>query len=354
VQGLLNDGFRAVQNLYDNEAITDNSKYVGVLKRESSCIYAVVAVNTDNEEHYSQIFEQVSRFLKQQFSVSQNSKLILTGIFVSKVPDEKLRNFCTLEIEDFDGSYTELRWIADVEKGKRDICGYQPSEVANIGKIADGAFKGDASPSTLRDMSGRAAATEFERIKSRGNIITLILLAVNLVVFAAMELAGGSTNTNVLLDFGALDSALVKSGQWYRLFTCMFLHIGIAHLLANGLSLYILGSRIEKYYGRIWFIIVYIISGIVASCTSLMFSDAVSAGASGAIFGLMGAMLVYTLIVGKNMDGFDLQLTAIFAVVSIGAGALMVNVDNYAHLGGFVSGMIISALPAYMIKRKLK
>jgi membrane associated rhomboid family serine protease len=354
VQGLLNDGFKPIQNLYDSEAITQDSKYIGVLKREGACIYSVVAFNTDNEPYYKKIYEQVTRFLHQQFSVSQNTKLIVTGIFVSENPDEELKKFCTVEVDDFDGIFMDFRWIADISKGRREILGYQPKAVLNVGNIADKAFNEETSSAMLGDMYTKAVKSEFDRIKSKSNVFTIALLVINIIVFTAMELAGGSKNTNVLLDFGALENSLVMQGEWFRLFTCMFLHIGALHLISNGLSLYILGSRIERYYGKIWFLIIYILSGLGASIVSLMFSDAVSAGASGAIFGLVGAMLVYTFVVGKSMDGFDLWFSVFYAVIALGSGKLIPNVNNYAHLGGFVTGMVVSVVQALAIKRHLQ
>jgi membrane associated rhomboid family serine protease len=125
------------------------------------------------------------------------------------------------------------------------------------------------------------------------------------------------------------------------------------HLLANGLSLYILGSRTERHYGKIAFVVIYFVSGIVAGVASMLFGDALSAGASGAIFGLVGAMITYTFVVGKSMDGFDLQLALFYAVIGMGSGFLMENVDNFAHIGGFVTGALVSLPFALKLKKEV-
>lgn len=352
VQKLLDSGFRPVQNLYDSEAVTEESKYIGLLRRSGDVIYAVVVFNTDKEPHYLPMYKQVTGFFKQRFAVSGVSRIIVTGVFAAENPDDDLRDFCTVDIDSFDGEYTEIRWIAHTGQGKRLVPGHQPDKVLNIGSIADKSFGAHAGASSLRDMVASAGEKDRKRIKSNDFILTMFLLAVNGIVFAAAELAGGTKNTDVLIDFGAVQRDLVFGGQWFRLFTYMFLHIGLLHLLGNGLSLYILGSRTERYYGKLSYGVIYFISGVAAGIASVLFGDAVSAGASGAIFGLMGAMVAYTLVTGSTMDGFDLYLVLIFAIVGLGSGMLMENVNNIAHIGGFVCGFIVSC--AILILQRIK
>ena len=116
------------------------------------------------------------------------------------------------------------------------------------------------------------------------------------------------------------------------------------HLLCNGFSIYIFGSRAEKYFGKLKYIIIYIISGLLGGLLSITFNGAVSAGASGAIFGIMGANIVYSKFYKRSMDGLDLGVLIVFAIINIGTGILIPNVDNWGHLGGLIGGLITSLI----------
>ncbi len=97
----------------------------------------------------------------------------------------------------------------------------------------------------------------------------------------------------VLIDVGAKVNEAIAIGQTWRLFTAMFIHIGVFHLLVNLYALYALGPLVEGYFGHARFLAIYLVGGLFGSLASYAFSDAVSAGASGAIFGLAGAITVF-------------------------------------------------------------
>ena len=117
-------------------------------------------------------------------------------------------------------------------------------------------------------------------------------------------LGNGSEDENTLLMFGANYGPLIKAGEVYRLLTASFLHIGVFHLFFNMLALYQVGNEIEKYYGANKFLIIYLVSAIVGSLTSMLFNPAyISAGASGAIFGLFGSLLFFGTQYRATLDG---------------------------------------------------
>lgn len=136
----------------------------------------------------------------------------------------------------------------------------------------------------------------------------------------------------------------------------MFVHIGLAHIAANSLSLYILGTRSERYFGKALFLSIYILSGIGASVMSVLFTNSISAGASGAIFGIMGAMLTHSIVRGKSMGGFSAYFMVLFSLINIGAGFFMSGVDNAGHIGGFLTGcitaFIYNLLQGFVVKKK--
>lgn len=176
----------------------------------------------------------------------------------------------------------------------------------------------------------------------RSPATTTLLVAIGLV-FVAETLLGGSTRTDVLVFLGANVPDLVAAGQWWRLVASMFLHIGIAHVLLNGYALYQLGGLFESLVGSRWFLAVYFAAGIGGSLASLVFTRGISAGASGAIFGLLGALMGFLV---KRHDRLRpaarslLMQLAFWAAINIFFGFTVQGIDNAAHLGGLGVGLL--------------
>ena len=189
---------------------------------------------------------------------------------------------------------------------------------------------------------------------------TRILIGINLAVFVLTIVYGyfvygvwnGPEDVRVLVDMGAKVNELVMQGQYWRLLTAMFLHIGVIHLLFNLYALYALGPMVEGYFGHGRFLAIYFIGGLCGSLASYAFSPAISAGASGAIFGLAGAITVYFL---RYRDNFGRQGRAILQnmlvviVINLVFGMMAGGIDNWGHIGGLVGGAIVAwgVLPRY-------
>lgn len=176
-------------------------------------------------------------------------------------------------------------------------------------------------------------------------IMTYSLIAINLIVYMISAILSNSIfdiNINVLINLGAKYNELIAEGQFYRLFTSMFLHAGLIHIGLNMISLNAIGPLVENIYGKYKYITLYLISGVVAALSSFAFSDSVSVGASGAIFGILGAVLVFSIKMKKNI-GRNL-LTNVISVIAINLmlGFSISNVDNYAHIGGLIAGVIFA------------
>ena len=150
--------------------------------------------------------------------------------------------------------------------------------------------------------------------------VTAGLILLNILVFLIVEFTGSSQNTMHMLDCGAaFTPMIIQGGEYYRLFTCMFLHFGIEHLLNNMLVLFVLGSRLEQVIGKIKFLLIYLIGGVLGNVISLLIElrtqdFAVSAGASGAVFAVMGAM-IYIVIRNKGWLG-DLSMRQILVMAA--------------------------------------
>ncbi|WP_420843297.1 rhomboid family intramembrane serine protease [Levilactobacillus senmaizukei] len=163
------------------------------------------------------------------------------------------------------------------------------------------------------------------------------------IVYGAMTLAGGSTNINVLITFGAKVNALVQQGEWWRLVTPIFLHIGFTHILMNMITLYFVGMQIEAAFGHTRFLIMFLVAGIGGNVASFCFSDSLSAGASTAIFGLFGAFLMLGESFWQNPVIRQLARTFLaFVVMNIAFDVFTPGIDMAGHLGGLVAGFLIA------------
>lgn len=178
--------------------------------------------------------------------------------------------------------------------------------------------------------------------------ITPILIYINVLVFVGMVVSGANIltpNEEDLIKWGANFGPLTAYGQWWRLFSACFVHIGLVHLLLNMYALAYVGLLLEPLLGRIRFLAAYLITGIAASVVSLNWNDIIiSAGASGAIFGMYGVFiaLLTTRLVNKNVRKYLLFSIAIFVGYNLLYGLIAHSgIDNVAHIGGLISGILV-------------
>ena len=194
-------------------------------------------------------------------------------------------------------------------------------------------------------------------IPQEGIFTTLILIYINISIFLLMSLMGYgffSFEGQNLLKWGANFGPLTKNGEWWRLLTCTFLHGGIMHLFTNMYGLLFVGMFLEPLLGRKYFLIIYLINGILASLVSLFWHDAtISIGASGAIFGMYGLFISFMLfkIFTPEFSKAFLLSTLVFVGINLMMG-LSGGIDNAAHIGGLLSGFIIGTLMVIFMKKE--
>lgn len=180
--------------------------------------------------------------------------------------------------------------------------------------------------------------------------VTAVLILVNLIVFLLVDFTGGSENTAHMLNCGAIYAPLItEQGEIYRLVTAMFLHFGMAHLANNMLVLFVLGQRLEPAIGKLRYLLLYFLAGIggnlISLCVEMRSGDfSVSAGASGAIFGVMGAMLYVILRNKGRVADLTTRKILFMAAFSLYFGFTSTGVDNAAHVGGLLCGFVAAAL----------
>lgn len=188
--------------------------------------------------------------------------------------------------------------------------------------------------------------------------VTKLLIIINVAVFIAMLVGGAGiwhSPNGIQLNWGANFGPATQDGEWWRLATAMFLHFGIVHLLLNSWALWDAGQLVERMYGQTRFFIIYLVSGLAGNLVSLVFqgNSAVSGGASGAIFGLFGALLTFLWRERTHITAHEFRWlfwgALSFAIATIIMGFIVPGIDNAAHIGGFIAGGLISIVVAQSI-----
>ena len=189
---------------------------------------------------------------------------------------------------------------------------------------------------------GRKESRRIQRPLGRPRSVTTTLLVINLAVFGIDLVLEALGRPRVLLEAGAMVPLLVASGEWYRLITAMFLHITLLHIAMNSLALYVFGQLIESALGSRRMLALYLVTGFAASAASFAFGNAAvaAAGASGAIFGMLGAWLAYNLRRRSlSLARSNIQFALLLIGINLAFGFTVRNIDYVAHIGGLIAGL---------------
>lgn len=296
-------------------------------------IVRIVSHHIHNKEQLDFDKFKLSRIVKQVKKKTLSLKVKVLNIYTD-VEDEKLLSdndvFVTKEADINNPKLTSI-FPNIVEKTERKEDG-----IEYFIKVTDSINKKNEKRSKMA-----------EKIFSyKMPSITYIIIGICVFLFIMMYIFGnGSESTSTLIKFGANYDLLTKSGEYYRLFTCMFLHIGIWHLLCNMYSLYIIGKEIENLYGKSKYLVIYVLSGLCGSILSIAFShNTISAGASGAIFGLLGALLYFGYYYRTYLGATIRSSIIPVIILNLIIGLLTPGISNSAHIGGLVGGILVSMM----------
>lgn len=192
--------------------------------------------------------------------------------------------------------------------------------------------------------------------KAYGNlpVITIIFVSINVIVWFVLEVLGDTQDSYFMIEHGACYLPLIlENGEWWRLFTCLFLHFGSEHLMNNMLILYLTGMRLEHALGKIPYVVLYLGAGLCGSVlsVSMEFSAAeyaVSAGASGAVFGVIGGLAALAVWNKGRIEGLTIRGLLGMLVLSLYYGFSTSGVDNWAHIGGMLGGLVLGSIFALL------
>ncbi|MBN8236631.1 rhomboid family intramembrane serine protease [Halobacillus kuroshimensis] len=298
------------------------------------------------------------RQLNQNRSLFRGGKLEFHMVFVSEHPpvDEWEDT-----VKDYKGRKIPLHlyYMNDENKEQALADLFQPLDIDK--PVIDRSMGAEEMEASLPYMKHQLVKKQREQREAAASIfdygrprLTYVLLAVNILVFLYLEMIGSTTSVETLISYGAKYNPAIMDGEWWRIFTSTFLHIGFIHLFMNMLALYYLGSAVERIYGTVRFAVIYFAAGLFGGMASFMMNPSVAAGASGAIFGLFGALLFF----GVQYKQLFLRTMGYNLIVIIGIniafGVMVPQVDNGAHIGGLIGGFTASAMvhmPAHSMKK---
>lgn len=293
--------------------------------------YKIIRINSNyihNKEQFNFDIYKTTNVAKQIKKKTLSWKMNVLNIFLDLNDDVKLDsinhidNIKVNDTEDLVHNQTVVEAFPNIEK---DIINAD-NEVDLIVNVTN-----DINSKTAKENR------KYEEVfKPKKIVVTYALMAICTLIYILQILFPSLTT------LGAVNGTLVRSGQVYRLVTGMFMHGSIWHLLCNMYSLYVIGCATENYFGKKKFLLIYLVSGIIGSMFSCIFNTGWSLGASGAIFGLMGALCYfgyyYRLYMGKALYSEIIPVIVLNLALSI----IVSNIDFYAHIGGLIGGVFIT------------
>ena len=234
----------------------------------------------------------------------------------------------------------EVKRISDIKKNKfvneyfpdlKDKINSKKSNVIDMFKMTE-----ELNDKTVKDDKKMS-----KLFKNGIPFMTYALIFVNVLIFILMLSPG---IYNYFINLFANYYANVQKGEVYRLITCMFLHGNSIHLFFNMYALYIIGPEIERYYGSFKFLVIYLLGGVIGSLFSAVLITSPSIGASGAIFGLFGALLYFGFNYRATLDGYLKSQIIPLILINLLVGLIVPGIDVYAHIGGLIGGLIVSLM----------
>lgn len=311
------------------------------VKAENPVVYIVSVVNYDRvdpKKYEDYISSIAGRILEDSQRTLSNA--VCVNVLYSQSEEAGV----------FAGSREDIRqsgvhniwWYTDGQ----NLCAgaNQPDRIFGIEKCINNALenRNDPEEKNIEKISRESYHSTALRASGGFPVFTAAVITANVIIFL-IQMVLGSTD-EFALRYGTEGIRVFSEGQYYRLFTYMFIHAGIEHILPNMFFLFIYGSRFEKYFGRAKMAAVYIVSGLAAGLLSASANDGLAVGASGAIFGVLGAVLVSAKKSGQDIGGIGYMTMLAVVIFNIGMGMLTNGVDNFGHAGGLAAGLILGAL----------
>lgn len=337
---LIKENFTLIPHMYDNPKFDNSTKYMGLSKIKGSVLYVVIIINLDciTLKEFDDFFANYRMDLEKM----NMRKILIYNILSSSSIDDDTKLFTECTSDFLDQELLNLYWIVDTTTN--EVYSKEKDNFIDIESHIQNGLNGDDSlivSESFRDIRRKGISLNSVSPVTNKNVVVICLILISVTLTLSMQMSGGSQDIDVLIQHGALvPNRVFYNHEYFRLLTTTFLHANILHLLINGLYLYVFGSLTEKYFGVPRFVIIYLFSGFMSSLLTLFFVDAVSVGASGAIFGLMGSVLAITHKTGKSVSRFSSYTLILCILSTIGLSFFMPNIGHVAHISGLITGYI--------------
>lgn len=308
-------------------ALLDNNMPGVYIRETEQVVYAITLTKAEaflQQSDYALLQKQL-----EHLGITRFNKPVQVLHFVSADNGMFSDNVLQL-LESFDNI-----WLFAQDTGKIYIFEKQPADFDNLYHV-------------LSDELNMF--TRHNKLRYFVTPINFGIVACNLLLFLGITLVHkdifATYDAALMLKMGAMNCERVKNGAWYLLVTSMFLHFGWKHLFDNMLLLSYVGCELERIIGKIPYFLLYITCGVVGNVASYLYYSGigqirvVSAGASGAIFGVLGALLVLLLVRGTKMEDVTPGRLTILLIFTLYYGFTEAGVDNAAHIGGLICGII--------------
>lgn len=304
--------------------------YYKIIQQEAYVI-PVMQLYQGNElapDQYEHIVSQIrNNFLNKGYENVRLLSLILT-----RQPDS-VRQFCLTEND---------HWIVDLSSGQLLIFETQSSDFLGLKDVMEDILEQEQHEV---EIDNHKPAVKNQWITP----VNITLIAINIIIYMVVYYTRFLGDSDKVIKEGALSWLdVTKHHQYYRLITAMFLHANLEHIFNNMLVLLFVGVNVEKLTGKFKYLFIYFGAGIIAGISSIGYNMwkgdmGYGIGASGAIFGVVGAML-FILIVNKGkIEEMSIGQLIIFALLSLYGGFVNAGVDNTAHIGGFIGGFLLAS-----------
>ena len=298
--------------------------------------YKIVRINSkyihNNEQYNMDLFKMqyvMKQIKKKTLSFKMNALNICLDLGSSVKLENENNKIDTVNVNDID-EIKENTFLSNIFPKIKTASFKKTDNLDNIINITD-----DINKKTEVENK------KFENVfKPKKIIITKILICINILMYLLSLLISDNFTLN-LLFLGANNRGLVLNGEYYRLLTSAFLHKNIIHLLINMYSLWIIGTQVETYVGKIKYLIIYILSALMGSLFSIVFlENSLSIGASGAIFGLTGCLLYFGYHYRLYLSNALISQIIPIIVLNLALGFMLSGIDNGAHIGGLIGGYL--------------
>jgi len=346
---LVAEGFEPIRGLGGN-VISSETQIIGLVNLTGSMWRSVIIINANmmsSAAYENGVKQKMDAYFEGLLKEYGKKNIVVLNIFVSESPSDYI-DFLSQDNFEFDRPIMNAYWEAGLYDGSLSVGKNSPDKIGNLKNIVLDSLNAshELNANFEMDVIYEEALSERPKLTEKGGpapTLTYILIIINMLISATVFI-GGDNAFMIAMGFGALFPQFVEQGEHYRLFSYMFLHADFMHLLNNCFSLYIFGSRAERFYGWPKMMIIYFAAGIFAGIVSTLLVPNPTIGASGAVFGLLGAILALAFKSKADIVGLNYPTIVVLTGISLALGFIRPEVNNHAHVGGLVAGFVLGLI----------